>query len=129
MGVDELGVDGGTQHRRGDRPHLGDRTSGEAPAPSLLEDEADVAWPHRREFHRADDRLDVVTHDPEVVAMEGLIPAADVPELLGVTETTLARWRVEGRGPKAYKVGRNVRYRPSDVTEWLEARALPRGAA
>lgn len=61
--------------------------------------------------------------------MEGLIPAADVPELLGVTETTLARWRVEGRGPKAYKVGRNVRYQPSDVTECLEARALPRGAA
>lgn len=40
---------------------------------------------------------------------------------LGVPETTLSQWRWRGTGPRWSKVGRHVRYRWSDVEEWLDA--------
>lgn len=61
--------------------------------------------------------------------VEHLIDPPIVAEAIGVTEGTLARWRIEGRGPRAYKIGRNVMYRPSEVQQWVESRAMPRGAA
>lgn len=47
--------------------------------------------------------------------------------------TTLAVWRVEGRGPVYTKAGRNVRYRRADMDRWLDAgpagqRAMERGS-
>ncbi|AHK80055.1 hypothetical protein M911_13840 [Ectothiorhodospira haloalkaliphila] len=36
------------------------------------------------------------------------------------TERTLACWRSLGRGPKFVKVGRFVRYRVTDLDDWLE---------
>jgi len=50
------------------------------------------------------------------------------PELaafLGVPIATLRKWRREGVGPRAFKVGRHLRYRCSDVEAWLELRADP----
>ena len=52
----------------------------------------------------------------------------DIEELIGEVElatrlrqqtTTLAAWRVGGRGPAYVKVGRKVFYKPSDVSAWL----------
>lgn len=34
---------------------------------------------------------------------------------------TLQRWRVEGKGPKFLKIGKSVRYRMSDLNEFLDA--------
>ena len=34
---------------------------------------------------------------------------------------TLDWYRAMGRGPKSFKVGRRVRYRESDLLEWLAA--------
>lgn len=36
---------------------------------------------------------------------------------------TIYRWRVEGKGPRGIKVGRHLRFRRSDVEEWLESQA------
>lgn len=41
-------------------------------------------------------------------------------EYLGIKIQTLANWRVEGRGPKFYRVGRLVRYRIEDLEAWIE---------
>lgn len=40
-------------------------------------------------------------------------------DAIGTARQTLAKWRCEGRGPKYVRVGRNIRYRPADVHQWL----------
>ena len=43
----------------------------------------------------------------------------EVAEFLGVPVTTLHRWRYEGIGPHAFRVGRHLRYDPDVVRRWL----------
>ncbi|SNR96679.1 helix-turn-helix transcriptional regulator [Actinomadura mexicana] len=38
---------------------------------------------------------------------------------LGVPVATLHQWRYLGKGPKAARAGRRLRYLPSDVLAWL----------
>lgn len=45
----------------------------------------------------------------------------EVSERYGIPEATLRWYRSMGLGPKSFKVGRRVRYRESDVLEWLAA--------
>lgn len=54
-------------------------------------------------------------------------------ELLNTRETgkylkrpagTLSQWRYLGRGPAYIRVGREVRYRKSDLDAWLEANRI-----
>jgi len=40
-------------------------------------------------------------------------------ERLGLAAQTLRNYRFQGRGPKYLKLGRAVRYRPSDLDDWL----------
>lgn len=48
---------------------------------------------------------------------------ADLSELLhGIPEKTLSDWRSRGIGPAFVKIGRHVRYRPTDVEKWLASR-------
>jgi predicted DNA-binding transcriptional regulator AlpA len=44
--------------------------------------------------------------------------------LIGVEELaqTIYDWRLSGRAPRAYKVGKHLRFAVSDVAEWLEQR-------
>lgn len=45
----------------------------------------------------------------------------ELSEYLQIPARTLAQWRYLGRGPKYLKLeGGHVRYRSSDVTEWLD---------
>jgi predicted DNA-binding transcriptional regulator AlpA len=59
---------------------------------------------------------------------QALLSAADLSELLGVEAKTLANWRCQGKGPRSIKVGRLVRYRMSDVEQWLASREQENGA-
>ncbi len=52
-----------------------------------------------------------------------LLSTEDVARILVVPVTTLYTWRYKGTGPKAYRVGKHLRYRLSDVVEWLETMA------
>ena len=52
-------------------------------------------------------------HDP-------LWTVADVSKYLGVPAQTIYDWRLRGYGPTAFKVGRHLRYRESDVMAWLD---------
>lgn len=45
--------------------------------------------------------------------------AHDLADYLGVSKNTLSYWRLKGVGPQFLRVGRHVRYRPSDVENWL----------
>jgi DNA-binding transcriptional MerR regulator len=47
----------------------------------------------------------------------------DVSRFLGVPVATLHQWRYLGTGPKAYRVGKHLRYDPADVKAWLDTRA------
>ena len=50
-----------------------------------------------------------------------LIRRADLPRYLPVAAQTLARWAVEGQGPRFIKVGRRiVAYRAGDLRAWLQ---------
>lgn len=40
---------------------------------------------------------------------------------LGLSVSTLNKWRVQGRGPRFLKLGRAVCYRIQDLDAWLEA--------
>ncbi len=41
-----------------------------------------------------------------------------------LAERTPAVWRVRGDGPPFVKIGRNVRYKKSDVDAWLDERTV-----
>lgn len=52
-----------------------------------------------------------------------LLSPTEVADLLGVTTQTLAVWRCERRYVLPYvKVGSYVRYRPTDVDQFIAAR-------
>ncbi len=42
---------------------------------------------------------------------------------LGVSCSTLARWRVSGEGPTYYKVGRRILYSVIEVETWVHRHA------
>jgi excisionase family DNA binding protein len=52
-----------------------------------------------------------------------LIDSQETAEILGISKSALEVWRTTGRYQLPFiKVGRNVRYRRSDVSEWLDSR-------
>ena len=53
--------------------------------------------------------------------MDKLLKIADVAELLNVPVATVYRWRHERTGPRAYKIGKHLRYRLEDVLDWLDS--------
>jgi predicted DNA-binding transcriptional regulator AlpA len=45
---------------------------------------------------------------------------AELSQFTGISIQTLARWKVEGHGPRVTKLGGAVRYRKADVLAWLD---------
>lgn len=62
-------------------------------------------------------------------ALRDLLSPQDLADYLDVPVATVYRWNTHGKGPTVVKVGRHVRYRRSDVVDWLESNAGPRTAA
>ena len=52
--------------------------------------------------------------------IEPLWTVHQVSEFLGIPVQTLYAWRYEGTGPKAYRLGRHLRYAPAEILRWLE---------
>jgi excisionase family DNA binding protein len=48
-----------------------------------------------------------------------IINTREAAEYLGLTESTLEKWRCYGTGPRFCKVGRSVRYRMADIEKYL----------
>lgn len=55
--------------------------------------------------------------------MESLEPLLTVQELatyLGVPVATIYGWRYRRQGPPGFRIGRHLRFRRSDVEEWVD---------
>ena len=55
--------------------------------------------------------------------VEKLWTLQQLAEFLGVPEATVYQWRSKNYGPRGLRVGKHVRYRPSDVEMWLASLA------
>ena len=53
-----------------------------------------------------------------------LLTQVEAARLLRLSERTLERLRLQGGGPLYVKAGRAVRYRESDLEEWIAARVV-----
>ena len=51
--------------------------------------------------------------------LEKMWTVDELAEFAGVSVTTLYHWRWQGKGPKAIKVGRYLRYPEGDIAKWL----------
>lgn len=56
---------------------------------------------------------------------EQLLNERDVARVTSLSVASVRRWRLIGQGPKYLKIGSAVRYRPEDISAWIESR--PRG--
>jgi excisionase family DNA binding protein len=62
-------------------------------------------------------------------AIEPLLTLDEVSAYIGIPKNTLYRWRVDGKGPRAIKYGKHLRYRRAEVESWLDAHTDVRPAA
>ncbi|MPZ74400.1 MAG: helix-turn-helix domain-containing protein [Nitriliruptorales bacterium] len=51
---------------------------------------------------------------------ERLWSAAQLAEHLGVPVKTIHQWRYLQKGPRGFRVGRHLRFRPADVRAWVD---------
>ena len=56
---------------------------------------------------------------------EPLLDTSQLATYLGVPVATIYDWRMRGIGPRAYRVGRHLRFSAADVAAWIEQRHDP----
>jgi excisionase family DNA binding protein len=49
-----------------------------------------------------------------------LLTVPELADYLAVSAATIYQWRYLRKGPPGFRIGRHVRYRCSDVNEWIE---------
>ena len=54
--------------------------------------------------------------------IEALLNEHDVARVTGLSVASVRRWRLFRQGPKYLKIGAAVRYKPEDISAWLESR-------
>jgi len=57
-----------------------------------------------------------------------LSPDAAAAHLM-IHPRTLSNWRVQGRGPRYCRIGRQALYRQADIDEWVDGRVYAHTAA
>ncbi|MBA2313183.1 MAG: helix-turn-helix domain-containing protein [Actinobacteria bacterium] len=68
------------------------------------------------------DFTDPRVQGPRVVDLrDDVVSVDEVSRRLDIPKTTLYGWRHKGKGPRSHRVGKHLRYRWSDVLEWLDA--------
>ena len=55
-------------------------------------------------------------------SIETLLNEHDVARITGLSVASVRRWRLLRQGPKYLKIGAAVRYKPEDISAWLESR-------
>ncbi|MEZ5280644.1 MAG: helix-turn-helix domain-containing protein [Acidimicrobiales bacterium] len=56
-----------------------------------------------------------------------LIPIEGAAEFCGVSVNTIHSMRMQGVGPRAYRLGKRLMFDPADLETWIEARREPWG--
>ncbi len=54
--------------------------------------------------------------------LDRLLTTSELAGYLGVPVATLYAWRHRRKGPPAFRVGKHLRYRSSDVEKWIQRR-------
>jgi predicted DNA-binding transcriptional regulator AlpA len=54
--------------------------------------------------------------------LDALLNEYDVARITGLSVASVRRWRLFREGPRYLKIGAAVRYRPGDVSAWIESR-------
>jgi excisionase family DNA binding protein len=72
----------------------------------------------RRPLHAQESPGRDPTSEP---SMARLLTPEEVSDYLAVPLGTLANWRYQGRGPAYVRLGKHVRYRARDLTDWIES--------
>ena len=54
------------------------------------------------------------------LGLEPVLTTSELAEYLGVNVQAIYDLRTDGRGPSGIRVGREIRYRISDVLRWLD---------
>jgi predicted DNA-binding transcriptional regulator AlpA len=67
-------------------------------------------------LHRIGSKGPAMADTPKVVT------AKVAARFVGLSESTLAKLRLNGNGPVYCKLGRRVVYRPADLEQWLQSR-------
>ena len=49
-----------------------------------------------------------------------IISIDEVARRLDIPKATLYQWRYKGTGPRSHRLGKHLRYRWSDVLDWLD---------
>jgi predicted DNA-binding transcriptional regulator AlpA len=65
------------------------------------------------------ERIEMAT---ATTTLEALLNEHDVARITGLSVASVRRWRLLRQGPKYIKIGATVRYRPEDISAWLESR-------
>ncbi|MGI9824378.1 helix-turn-helix domain-containing protein [Agromyces sp. Marseille-Q5079] len=63
------------------------------------------------------------------LGLEPMLTTSELAEYLGVHVQAIYDLRSDGRGPAGLRVGREIRYRISDVVRWLDGLHEPELAA
>ena len=61
-----------------------------------------------------------------MTTIPAVLLASDAARLLSLSQSTLAKLKLTGKGPAYCKLGRRVVYRLEDLTAWLEKTAACR---
>lgn len=67
-------------------------------------------------------RADQPPANSTVRVLPKVVTAKVAARYVGLSESTLAKLRLNGNGPTYCKLGRRVVYRPADLDEWLQSR-------
>ncbi len=49
-----------------------------------------------------------------------LLSVDELADYLGVPSNTVYQWRKTGKGPRGYRIGKYVRFRPDEVDAWID---------
>ena len=69
--------------------------------------------------------------DTQTLSRLGLDPVltpSELAEYLGLQPQAIYDMRTDGRGPSGIRVGREIRYRVSDIRQWLDGLHEPEAA-
>lgn len=64
---------------------------------------------------------------PDLIAAPAL-PVADIALFLDLPLSTMDKLRMQGKGPKCFKLGRRLYVRQVDLRIWLDAMAISEAA-
>jgi excisionase family DNA binding protein len=61
----------------------------------------------------------VFAHSRGMSVLDPLLSVQDLAAYLDLPVATLYAWRYRGHGPSGFRAGRHIRYRQSDVDQWI----------